>query len=134
MTMTAALNNPYPEQSKLTVFGDRQDGKTYLAELFAITEAFKGNRVLFDCYSMDYAANVLENCADLAEQFGFRVKRVRRTNGRLMIELFSGGCIWFEPVRRTSGRGYSPDVHIIDDVGPGEGHPLAKRILRTVTR
>lgn len=132
--MTAALNNPYPEQFKLTVLGDRQDGKTYLAELFAITEAFKGNRVLFDCYSMDYAGNALRNCADLAEQFRFPVKVLRRTNGRLMIEFFSGGCVWFEPVTRTSGRAYTPDVHIIDDVGPGEGHPLAKRIFRTVMR
>lgn len=131
--MTAAANYPHVEQHRLAVIGDRQDGKTYLAQLFAVTEAFKGQRVLFDCYNAEYASHTMRNCVELADIFHFPVKTVRMTNGKLAMEFFSGGHIWFEPVNRLNGRGYSPEIHIIDDVH-GESHWNAKRVLRTVLR
>lgn len=118
---------------RLTVIGDRQDGKTHLAGIYAITEGRLGSQVLFESVTGEYCAQILKSCVELLGLMGIEYTAAHQSNGNQRITFANGGCIRFIPTGTWMHHRYDCDVHIIDE-GSDMVHPQAKRILRTALR
>lgn len=118
-------------RNQLIVMGERQHGKTYLTEVYAVTEAFQGKTVLFEAFSGDYAVHCFRTCEEIAERLNFETSQIRRTNGKWSIEFPSGGWIKFLSGHALSKYPDPVDLHVTDE--GGEASPLAARTIRTVT-
>lgn len=86
-------------------------------EAEAIVAARGGERVLYlaplSVESTEHfrqVVNELEGNTD--------VRKVTFSNGNQRVQFFSGGEIAFTAVDRRGGRGYAPDVMILDEVSP----------------
>lgn len=118
------------DQHHLAVIGLRQAGKSYLLQLYAVTEAFHGLKVLYENVNQDYAKHVMHECWDIAQKLRLPLEVPCVTD--LSLQFHDGGKMWFSPKKRVYN--IVPDLHILDNVGDGfEGHFEAKRVIRSVT-
>jgi hypothetical protein len=83
----------------------------------AIDAGVNGERVLYVTPQMQIAderfreiVNALEGNTD--------VRKVTFSSGNKRVQFFSGGEIVFTATSRHGGRGYTPDVLILDEVSP----------------
>lgn len=100
----------------ITIKGDRQVGKTHLLIGFAASEAIAGKSVLFECYDWKYATEVWRRFLNCCES----VDQVRRSNGNLSVTTTTGGSVRFLSGKARAARGFHADVHIFDQVVPGD--------------
>lgn len=100
----------------------RQNGKNGGAEMFELhVTAMLGMRVLHSAHEVKTARKAFKRLLDFFDnprkypELAGLVKEIRRTNGQEAIELHNGGAVEFVARTKSSGRGFSADVLLMDE-------------------
>ena len=100
----------------------RQNGKNGGAEMFELhVMVMLGMRVLHSAHEVKTARKAFKRLLDFFDnprqypELAGLVKEIRRTNGQEAIELHNGGLVEFVARTKSSGRGYSSDVLLMDE-------------------
>lgn len=117
------------EQSRLTIVGDHQHGKTELLLGYAVDDAYSGKFVLYQCGSWIEVREAFHRAEKIAATCPSPVL-INRANGKEEIRFDSGGRIRFARWVNEFG---AADTHILDNV---DDIPIAEasRVLRSALR
>jgi hypothetical protein len=120
-------------QTKLTVIGDRQEGKTRILIDNSISTAQLGGKVWFQTRDRSVGHLTVKQTVERIKEIDSKmIQQVSIANGHERIVFTSGGVIDFD------GAGFIRsaqviDLHCLDEVF-GPGYTRAKRVIRTVLR
>lgn len=108
--------------SRAGIVVPRQNGKNGAAEIYELWVTSQlGMRVLHSAHEVKTARKAFKRLLDFYDnprrfpELHALVKEIRRTNGQEAIELHNGGSVEFLARTRSSGRGYSADVLLLDE-------------------
>lgn len=108
--------------SRAGIVVPRQNGKNGAAEIYELWVTSQlGMRVLHSAHEVKTARKAFKRLLDfydsprLYPELRALVKEIRRTNGQEAIELHNGGSVEFLARTKSSGRGYSADVLLLDE-------------------
>jgi hypothetical protein len=100
----------------------RQNGKNGGVEMFELhVMAILGMRVLHSAHEVKTARKAFKRLLDFFDnprkypELAALVKEIRRTNGQEAIELHNGGLVEFVARTKSSGRGFSADILVMDE-------------------
>lgn len=100
----------------------RQNGKNGDAEILELWDISQlGLRVLHSAHEVKTARKAFKRLLAFFDnrrkypELADMVKEIRRTNGQEAVELHNGGSVEFMARTRSSGRGYSADVLVLDE-------------------
>lgn len=108
--------------SRVGIAATRQNGKNGALEIYELWVMSQlGMRVIHSAHEVKTARKAFKRLLDFFDdprrypELRALVREVRRTNGQEAIELVNGGGVEFVARTKSSGRGYSGDVLVLDE-------------------